>query len=178
MNDSAASVAVGTGGESAAARNAGDARIEQLYAVLVSVQNDTLLLPNLGVAEVVSREGLRAPAPNSPGWFAGVMNWQGVELPVARFERMNGATVDAPGRRSRIVVMNTVSGRLSAGRFGLLCEGYPHLVTLNRAAIRVADQRPGDNIKLILTRALVASQETVIPNLEYIETELARVLAG
>jgi chemosensory pili system protein ChpC len=153
-------------------------KAEQLYAVLVSVQNDTLLLPNLGVAEVVSRDGLRAPAPGAPGWFAGLLNWQGVELPVARFERMNGAMVDAPGRRSRVVVINTVSGKLSAGRFGLLCEGYPHLVTLNRAAIRVADQRPGDNTQLILTRALVASQETVIPNLVFIEGELARVLAG
>lgn len=151
---------------------------EQLYAVLVSVQNDTLLLPNIGVAEVISRDGLRPPAPGAPGWYAGLLTWQGVELPVARFERMNGSTVDAPGRRSRVVIINTVGGKLRAGRFGLLCEGYPHLVTLNRQAIRTADARAGDNANLILTRALVASQATVIPNLEYIESELAGVLAG
>ena len=160
------------------AQTATNEKVEQLYAVLVSIQNDTLLLPNVGVAEVVSREGLRAPAPGAPGWYAGLLHWQGVELPVARFERLNGATVDAPGRRTRVIVINTVSGKLSAGRFGLLCEGYPHLVTLNRAAVRVAEARTSDNAKLILMRALVASQETVIPNLDFIENELARVLAG
>lgn len=169
---------IGNGPATVTAAEAAASQAEQLYAVLVSVQNDTLLLPNLGVAEVVSREGLRAPAPGAPGWYAGLLGWQGVELPVARFERMNGAPVDAPGRRSRIVVVNAISGQLSAGRFGLLCEGYPHLVTLNRAAIRVADPRPGDHPDLILTRALVASQATVIPNLAFIEAELARVLAG
>ena len=156
--------------------NAAATATEQLYAVLVSVQNDTLLLPNLGVAEVVSREGLRLPAAGSPDWYAGLIAWQGVELPVARFERLNGAPVEPPGRRSRIVVINTVSGRLSSQRFGLLCEGYPHLVTLNRAAMRATDLRPSDNARLILSRALVASQETVIPNLEFIETELAGLL--
>jgi chemosensory pili system protein ChpC len=59
---------------------------QQLYAVLVALQSDTLLLPNLAVAEVVALEGLR-PISGAPPWFAGMVNWQGRELPIARFER-------------------------------------------------------------------------------------------
>lgn len=151
--------------------------IEQLYAVLVTVRNDTLLLPNLGVAEVVSPEALR-PDVDAPDWFAGRLAWQGQDIPVARFERLNGKAAGEPGRRTRVVVLNAITARLPGGRYGLLCEGYPHLVTLNRAALRGIPPRPGDHAELILTRARVASQETAIPNLEYIEAELAGVIGA
>jgi chemosensory pili system protein ChpC len=149
---------------------------QQLYAVLVALQSDTMLLPNLGVAEVVSLEGLR-PLPGAPSWFAGLLPWQGRELPIARFELLNNGAAEPPGRRTRIAVINAVSARLSAGRYGILAEGYPHLVTLNRSALRAAEPRPQDS-ELILARVRVASQEALIPNLERIEAEMAAVLAN
>jgi len=150
---------------------------QQLYAVLVALQSDTLLLPNLAVAEVVAMQDVR-PLPGAPAWFAGLINWQGQELPVARFELLNNGGADLPSRRTRVVVVNSVSTRLSAGRYGLMAEGYPHLVTLNRAALRPADPRPQDSPGLVLSRVRVASQEALIPNLERIEQEMARVLSA
>jgi len=149
---------------------------QQLYAVLVALQADTLLLPNLAVAEVVAPEGLR-PLPGAPTWFAGLLNWQGRELPIARFELLNNGAAEPPSRRTRIAVINCVSTRLSAGRYGILAEGYPHLVTLNRSALRSAEGRPQDS-ELVLARVRVASQEALIPNLERIEAEMAGVLAS
>jgi chemosensory pili system protein ChpC len=149
---------------------------QQLYAVLVALQSDTLLLPNLAVAEVVSLDGLR-PLSGSPPWFAGLLPWQGRELPIARFELLNNGAAEPPSRRTRIAVINSVSSRLSAGRYGILTEGYPHLVTLNRSALRPAESRPQDG-ELILSRVRVASQEALIPNLERIEIEMAGVLSA
>ena len=148
---------------------------QQLYAVLVTLQSDTLLLPNLAVAEVVSLDGLR-PLSGAPPWFAGLLPWQGRELPIARFELLNNGAAEPPSRRTRIAVINSVSPRLSAGRYGILAEGYPHLVTLNRSALRPAESRPQDG-ELILARVRVASQEALIPNLERIEAEMAAVLS-
>lgn len=150
---------------------------EQLYAVLIAVQNDTLLLPNLGIAEIVSPDGLK-PDLDAPDWFAGRLTWQGLELPVARFERLNGAPAEAPGRRTRVAVLNAIGTRLPGARFGLLCEGYPHLVTISRSIVQPLRPRATDQPGPILTRARVASQETVIPNLEYIENELASVVGS
>jgi chemosensory pili system protein ChpC len=147
---------------------------QQLYAVLVALQADTLLLPNLAVAEVAAPEGLR-PLAGAPPWFAGLLSWQGRELPIARFELLNNGAAEPPSRRTRVAVINCVSTRLSAGRYGILAEGYPHLVTLNRAALRPAERRPQDS-ELVLSRVRVASQEALIPNLEWIEGELAGVL--
>jgi chemosensory pili system protein ChpC len=151
--------------------------IDQIYAVMISVQGDTLLLPNLGIAEVASPDGLR-PDVDAPDWFAGRLAWQGQNIPVARFERLNGKPAAVPSRRTRVVVLNAITSRLPGGRFGVLCEGYPHLVTLNRVALQPIPPRPGDNNALILTRARVASQETAIPNLEFIEAELAGVIGA
>lgn len=150
--------------------------IEQLYAVLIGLRNDTLLLPNVGVIEVISREGLQTRA-NAPAWFAGTIDWQGSELPVIRFEVLAGAAADSVGRRARVAVVNGVSRQLPGGRFGVLCEGYPHLVTLNRAALRPAAAREQDRAEFVLARVRVASTEAAIPNLQRIEQELAQLLA-
>jgi len=150
---------------------------QQLYAVLVALQADTLLLPNLAVAEVVAPEGLR-PLPGAPTWFAGLLNWQGRELPIARFELLNNGAAEPPSRRTRVAVINCVSTRLVTGRYGILAEGYPHLVTLNRAALKPAEGRPQDSGDLVMSRVRVASQEALIPNLERIEAEMAEVLAS
>jgi chemosensory pili system protein ChpC len=149
---------------------------QQLYAVLVALQSDTLLLPNLAVAEVVSPEGLKR-IPGAPPWFSGLLSWQGLDLPIARFELLNNGGAEPVNRRTRVVVVNAVSTRLSMGRYGLLAEGYPHLVTLNRAALRPSEQRPQDS-DLVLSRVKVASQEALIPNLERIEAEMAAVLSS
>ena len=149
---------------------------EQLYAVLIGLRNDTLLLPNAGVVEVTSREGLQA-RPDAPPWFAGMLAWQNIVLPVIRFEALGGAATDGVGRRARVAVVNGVSRQLAGGRFGVLCEGYPHLVTLNRAALQPAAARERDRAEFVLARVRVASTEAAIPNLQNIELELARILA-
>ena len=167
-------------GVAAASAAAGD----QLYAVLISVLNDTLLLPNLAIAEVVPPDALKVPAFSDPGaeadWYAGSLTWSGIDVPVVRFERLNGGGLESPGRRTRVVILNPVarSGAASGSRrFGLICEGYPHLLTLNRAAIRATGLRPGDDAELVLNRARVASQETLIPDLAAIERRIVRLLA-
>ncbi|MDB5986058.1 MAG: chemotaxis protein CheW [Nevskia sp.] len=149
---------------------------EQIYAVLIGLRNDTLLLPNAGVVEVTSREGLKT-LPDTPVWFAGMLDWQGTQLPVIRFEALAGTAADSTGRRARVAVVNGVSHALPGGRFGVLCEGYPHLVTLSRAALRPAAAREQDRAEFVLARVRVASTEAAIPNLQRIEQELAQLLA-
>ena len=149
---------------------------QQLYAVLVALQGDTLLLPNLAVSEVVSLRDLRA-LPGAPLWFAGLLELQGSMLPVLSFELLGAGKPEIAQRRSRVVVLNSVSTRIAGGRYGLLAEGHPHLITLNRAALRPAEARPGDSDGPILARVRIASTEAAIPDLGRIEAHLASVLA-
>lgn len=148
---------------------------EQLYAVLVAVAGDTLLVPNIAVAEAVSREGLQPT--QGPPWLLGLLNWGGRRVPVIRFETLNGTAPQAmPARRDRLLVLQAVSNRLGSGLFAIVAEGYPHLVSLSRGAVQPAPLRESDRSELVAARARIAGQEVAIPDFDAIEHALAQAI--
>jgi chemosensory pili system protein ChpC len=151
---------------------------EELYAVLVSLPGDTLLLPNAAVAEVISPERLERPADTAPPWFAGTIGYNNRRLPVVRFEVLNGARRTEDTRRTRVAIVQTVTDRVRAGQYGILCQGYPHLVTLNRNALRNEPRVDTDKETLVLTRVSIANTSALIPNLEAVEMQLATLEAA
>lgn len=152
---------------------------EQLYAVLITLHQDVLLLPNAAVAEVLAREALQAGGAGDPDWLAGYCNWNNLRVPVLRFERLNRGQAaqgsDSDPRRERVVIFSALGRHLPGGHLAFVTQGYPHLVTLNRTAVRSAPLRTTDRDELVLARVRIANQEAVIPDLERIEMEIARV---
>ena len=147
---------------------------EQIYAVLMSVYEDTLLLPNTAVAEVLAREALQVEEGPHPDWLLGYCDWNNRRVPVVRFERLNHAPTGGDPRRERLVVLNSLGRHLPSGHLAIMTQGYPHLVTLNRTAVRSAPLRDTDRDEVVLTRVRIANQEALIPDLEQIEAEVAR----
>lgn len=146
---------------------------EELYAVLVSLAGDTLLLPNAAVAEVVSPDRIARPD-DGPPWFAGKLPYAGRQIPVVLFEVLNGAGKPEETRRTRVAVMQAITGRVRAGQYAILCQGYPHLVTLNRTALKKEPLVSTDHEELVLARVSIANTSALIPNLETIEARLAQ----
>jgi chemosensory pili system protein ChpC len=151
---------------------------DEVYAVLVSLVADTLLLPNASVAEVVSADGLEDPPDGAPAWLAGRVTYNNRRLLVARFELLNGGSGGEDSRRTRIAVLQPVTTALRTGQYGIVCQGYPHLVTLNRAAMRKESLQPTDKDELVFTRVSIANTNALIPNLERIEQMLAQFEAA
>lgn len=146
---------------------------DQLHAVLLVLDGETLLLPNSAVAEVASRERVQ-PAENAPAWLAGHLDWNNRRVPVLRFEQLSGLTPGEPTRRERVVVIHSVGVHVQNGLFALVTQGYPHLITLNRAALQAAPLRETDRRDLVLARVRIASQEALVPDFTAIEADLAR----
>jgi chemosensory pili system protein ChpC len=151
------------------------AATEEIHAVLLSLHKDTLLLPKLAIVEVASREGLQT-RPSAPAWFAGMLDWQGSQLPVIRFEGLGDRPLEEVGKRALVAVLNGVGAGLPGGKFGLLCEGHPHLIKLNRGALAPLPKRAEDRPEFVVARVSVSGNDAAIPNLQHIEQELARVL--
>ena len=147
---------------------------DELYAVLVSLASDTLLLPNASVAEVVAADGLEAAPAGSPPWLAGRVTYNNRQLLVARFELLNGGRAGEDSRRTRVAILQPVTTSLRTGQYGIVCQGYPHLVTLNRTALRKESLQPTDNGDIVLTRVSIANTTALIPHLEKIEQMLAQ----
>jgi chemosensory pili system protein ChpC len=151
---------------------------DQVYAVLVPILADSLLVPNLAVADVVPRVEIK-PLSGAPPWFEGLLNWQGRRVPVLRFEVANGAPAEIPpGRRARVLIVNATSHELESEAFGLIVEGNPHLVTLNRVAMQATPLRDSDRDEFVAARVRIANQEAVIPNFERIERNLGQIIAA
>jgi len=147
---------------------------EDVYAVLVSLTSDTLLLPNAAVAEVISAEKMDPPPPGAPAWFAGKASYNNRQLSVVRFEVMNGSGATGDTKRTRLAVLQPLTGQLRTGQYAIVCQGYPHLVTLNRTALRKESLQPTDNGDIVLTRVSIANTTALIPHLEKIEQMLAQ----
>lgn len=149
---------------------------DQIYAVLMAVEGDTLLLPNIAVNEVIPRDRVQSAGEGSPAWFDGYLDWNNRRIPVVRFEALNGAIPVGGSRRERVAVISSAGVHLQGATLGIVTQGHPHLVTLNRNAVRPGELREGDREDLLLARVRIASQEAAIPDLDMIEANLVRVM--
>lgn len=146
---------------------------DQLQAVLLALDGETLLLPNSAVAEVAARDRVQ-PAVQGPEWLVGALDWNNRRVPVIRFEILNGLTLVEPTRRERVVVIQSFGVHVQNGLFAVITQGYPHLISLNRSALQSVPLRETDRPDLVLSRVRIASQQAVIPDFSVIEADLAR----
>lgn len=159
------------------ARAAAAPATQSLYALLIALRDDALMLPNAALAEVVAYDRLQPLPAGGAGPCIGRLTWQGRDLPVLSFELLNGATAPpADHRRARLAVLHALSPRLPGGVYAVLCEGHPQLVPLNPAVLRAVPLRSDDRAEFVLSRVRIATREALIPDLERIEAELAALL--
>lgn len=140
---------------------------DEIYAVLIAIEGDTLLLPNAAVNEVLPVATLEGVA---DGAWLGRRTWNNRVLQVLSFEALNNGRVPVGNRRARNVVLHSAG----AASYALLAQGYPHLVTLNRSALIPIPLRGTDRPQAVLSRVRIANTEALIPNLEALEAEAHR----
>jgi chemosensory pili system protein ChpC len=146
---------------------------DTLFAVLIQIDADALLLPNAAVSEVTAMDRFEPAEKGAPPWLAGWHTTAERRIPVLSFEGLCGQAQPQSHKRQRVVIVNPVGQRVHGGAFALLAQGHPHLLTLKREAIAAIPLRPADREEMTLSRVRVAGQEAVIPDLERIESELA-----
>lgn len=148
------------------------AATEELYSLLIPLTEDRLIVPRACVAEVVrfskpeQREGSR-------DWLLGTISWSGRELPVVAYEGAIGKEVPAATGRTRIVVFYATGGKLRGGYFGMVTQGFPQLVRVNREVLRLDSPDAGENGAPVLCRVRMINEFPLIPHLEMLEEMIA-----
>lgn len=148
------------------------AAAEELYSLLIPLTEDRLIVPRACVAEVVrfmkpeQREGSR-------DWMLGKITWNGRELPVIAYEGTLGKDVPAATGRTRIVVFYAAAGKIQSGYFGMVTQGFPQLVRVNREVLRLdaGDSWP-ENVP-VLCRVRMINEFPLIPHLDMLEEMIA-----
>ena len=148
------------------------AEADELYSLLVPLSEDRLIVPRACVAEVVRYTQPEQEA-GAEAWMLGRVNWNGRPLPVVSFEGALGNEVPVATGRTRIVVFYASTGRLKTGYFGVLTQGFPQLVRVNRDVLKLESTEGWPEDAPVLCRVRMINEYPLIPNLEELESMLA-----
>ena len=145
---------------------------QELYSLLVPLSEDRLIVPRACVVEVV-----RFTKPDTEvgahSWMLGTVNWNGRELPVASFEGALGREVPVATGRTRIVVFYAITGQLKSGYFGVLTQGFPQLVRVNKDVLQLDATEGWPETAPVLCQVKMINEFPLIPDLERLENMLA-----
>ena len=148
------------------------AAAEELYSLLVPLSEDRLIVPRACVAEVV-RFTKAEQQEGAHDWMLGTINWNGRELPVVSFEGTLGKEVPVATGRTRVVVFYAGTGQLKTGYFGVLTQGFPQLVRVNRDVLKLEAKDGWPEDAPVLCRVRMINEFPMIPDLEKLEAMLA-----
>ena len=146
---------------------------EELYSLLVPLAEDRLIVPRACVAEVV-RFTTPERADGSKDWMLGTVNWNGRPLPVVSFEGAIGKELPTPSGRTRIVVFHSATGQVRTGYFGILTQGFPQLVRVNRAVLKLDATSGWPEEAPVLCRVKMINEYPLVPHLEKLELMIVR----
>ncbi len=146
--------------------------LSELSCVMIPLKDAQLLLPNVCVAEILPWRRVKALS-DTPPWCLGLLGWRGEMVPVVRFETLNGTPGDPRKSGRCMVVMNRARNERGLPFYALAAEGLPRMVQLT------ADDMANESCKLGPAEQVVVkvgTETAVIPNLDVIETQVAKLL--
>lgn len=146
---------------------------EELYSLLVPLAEERLIVPRACVVEVV-RYSMPQHGDGSPAWMLGTVTWSGRELPLVSFEGVLGRDVPEGTGRARVVVFYASTGKIRNGYFGIVTQGFPQLVRVNRSVLKL-DSATGEwqEDAPVLCRVRMINEYPLIPHLEKLEEMIA-----
>lgn len=146
---------------------------EELYSLLVPLADERLIVPRACVVEVVRYSDPQGDD-GSPAWMLGTINWSGRELPLVSFEGVIGRDVPEGTGRARVVVFYASTGKIRSGYFGIVTQGFPQLVRVNRSVLKL-DSAGGEwqEDAPVLCRVRMINEYPLIPHLEKLEEMIA-----
>lgn len=147
------------------------AETEELYSLLVPLADDRLIVPRACVAEVV-RYTSPTDLPGSEDWLLGAINWNGRELPVVSFEGTIGKEIPVATGRTRVVVFYSSTGALKTGHFGVITQGFPQLVRVNREVLKLDAKNGWPEDAPVLCRVKMINEYPLVPHLERLEERI------
>jgi len=150
--------------------------VDELYSLLVPLHQGRLIVPRACVAEVI-RYVQPQERPDGPAWLRGFVPWNDRQVPVIRVEDLCGLEPAPPGGRTRLAIFNCLSESLDAGVFGVLTEGFPQLVRVNRAVMEPYDEHAWPDDGPIICQIRMINEYPLIPDLEKLEQLIQDALA-
>jgi chemosensory pili system protein ChpC len=148
---------------------------EEIYSLLVPLAGSRLIVPRAAVVEVMGYNAPKERPADAPEWLLGWINWQNNRIPLISFEGACGQPLPDFKSRTRIAVVQAISGLLDPPAFAIATQGYPYLLRVNRNVLKLDDTEEVLPDQL-MARVRMANERPGIPDLEALERMVATAL--
>ena len=152
--------------------------IEELYSLLVPLHQARLIVPRSCVAEIVRYSLPQDRDTDALDWFRGFIDWNNKRVPLVSIEDLIGMPSTEAGGRTRIAIFNGLSGTLGGRVFGILTEGFPQLVRVNREVMELHDEHEWPDDGPIICQIRMINEYPLIPDLDRLESLVQEQVAG
>jgi chemosensory pili system protein ChpC len=145
---------------------------DEIYCLLVPLADDRLLVPRSCVTEVINYQ---APTPmeGAPPWYLGTVAWGGRRVPLVSFEAACGRNPPRASGRTRIVVMQGITGDSGPGHLAVLSQGLPQLVRLSPDVVHANDSRTFGERSPVICQVRMVNEYPLVPDFERVERMIA-----
>ncbi|MDP6375075.1 MAG: chemotaxis protein CheW [Pseudomonadales bacterium] len=148
--------------------------LSELSCVMIPIGQRSVVLPNECVAEILPWRRVR-PYAKAPQWCLGHTNWRGEEVPVVRFDLVNGSDEDPELKARCVVIMNRVRSSGLPRFYALVASGLPRIFQLTDDDVTTRSASLGQAETLAVN---IGAEEAVVPNLEFLEAQVHTILIG
>lgn len=147
-------------------------RLEAVHCLLIPLHEETMMLPNAAVAEVVSYTEPETIA-NAPDWLLGWLTWRDRKVPLISFEVASGRMVPNDLEGNRIAVLNTLNSNPRVPYIAVLIQDLPklHLVQPNSVTAR-DDTEPRQSVA---GQFLADGEPVLVPDIDDLELRVERL---
>ncbi|HMB72066.1 MAG TPA: chemotaxis protein CheW [Gammaproteobacteria bacterium] len=150
----------------------------ELYSLLIPLREERLLVPRICIAEVIAfADAPERPPGEFPDWFVGTVEWSGRRVPVVTLDGDHGTGSEKRRGRRRIVIFHALTQKLAGRYYGVLTQGFPQLVRVNREVLTADGDYTPPADRPILCRVRMIHEFPVIPDFEGLEDMIAELPA-
>jgi chemosensory pili system protein ChpC len=141
-------------------------KIQEVASLLIPLQGQSILLPNVTVAEIIPSAPVQ-PIENAPQWYLGNFQWRELTVPLLSLEALNGDAASGIHSRARFAVLNTTGLHNDLPFIAILTQGLPRLARVSEDEI--SEREDAENRQYDLMHVSWAGEYTLIPNIGAIE---------
>lgn len=151
----------------------------ELYSLLIPLRDERLLVPRICIAEVIAlADTPELPEGDHPEWFMGTVEWSGRRVPVVTLDGVHADVPEKRRGRRRIVIFHALTPALSGRYYGILTQGFPQLVRVNRDVLTADPDYVPPADRPILCRVRMIHEYPVIPDFDGLESMIATLPAA
>jgi chemosensory pili system protein ChpC len=141
-------------------------KIQEVASLLIPLQGQSILLPNVTVAEIIPSSPV-LPIENAPLWYLGNFQWRELTVPLLSLEALNGEPTPSTHSRARFAVLNTTGLHNDLPFMAILTQGLPRLARVSEDEI--SEREDAENRRYDLMHVSWAGEYTLIPNIAAME---------